>query len=210
MQWPERERSLPGADLVARGLTDLEAQRETAEALLVSIGAARLRSLGFEVDSPFDSPEHRLYLRLAQRKRQRGTLGLQRAHSPPRQLRASSAMRDLADESHIDRFMRALGRAAKSEGRVYLTGGATAVLHGWRESTIDIDIKVVPESDDLLREIPRLKEQLNLNVELAAPSDLVQFPPAGRGEVRSFVEKADLVPPLRPGRPGPREGGAWP
>jgi hypothetical protein len=65
---PERERSLPGADLIARGLTDLEAQRETAEALLVSIGAARLRSLGFEVDSPFDSPEHRLYLRLAQEK----------------------------------------------------------------------------------------------------------------------------------------------
>jgi Nucleotidyltransferase of unknown function (DUF6036) len=85
-------------------------------------------------------------------------------------------MRDLADESHIDRFMRALGRAAKSEGRVYLTGGATAVLHGWRESTIDIDIKVVPDSDDLLREIPRLKEQLNLNVKLAAPSDFIPVP----------------------------------
>lgn len=85
-------------------------------------------------------------------------------------------MRDLVDESHIDRFMRALGRAAKSEGRVYLTGGATAVLHGWRESTIDIDIKVVPDSDDLLREIPRLKEKLNLNVELAAPSDFIPVP----------------------------------
>ncbi len=72
--------------------------------------------------------------------------------------------------------MRALGRAAKSEGRVYLTGGATAVLHGWRESTIDIDIKVVPDSDDVLREIPRLKEQLNLNVKLAAPSDFIPVP----------------------------------
>ncbi|MFN8217872.1 MAG: hypothetical protein U0R71_14855 [Solirubrobacterales bacterium] len=72
--------------------------------------------------------------------------------------------------------MQALGRAAKSEGRVYLTGGATAVLHGWRESTIDVDIKVVPDSDDLLREIPRLKEQLNLNVELAAPSDFIPVP----------------------------------
>jgi len=72
-------------------------------------------------------------------------------------------MRELADEAHIDRFMRALGQAAKSEGRVYLTGGATAVLHGWRESTIDIDIKVVPDNDELLREIPKLKERLNLN-----------------------------------------------
>lgn len=85
-------------------------------------------------------------------------------------------MRDLADESHIDQFMRELGRAAKSEGRVYLTGGATAVLHGWRESTIDVDIKVVPDSDDLLREISRLKERLNLNVELAAPSDFIPVP----------------------------------
>lgn len=82
-------------------------------------------------------------------------------------------MRKLADEGHIDQFMRALGRAARSEGRVYLTGGATAVLHGWRESTIDVDIKMVPDNDDLLREIPRLKERLNLNVELAAPSDFI-------------------------------------
>ena len=85
-------------------------------------------------------------------------------------------MRNLADEARIDQFMRALGRAAKSEGRVYLTGGATAVLHGWRESTIDIDIKVVPDNDELLREIPKLKERLNLNVELAAPSDFIPVP----------------------------------
>ncbi len=85
-------------------------------------------------------------------------------------------MRDLADEAHIEQFMRALGRAAKIEGRVYLTGGATAVLHGWRASTIDVDIKMIPDRDELLREIPKLKEQLNLNVELAAPSDFIPVP----------------------------------
>lgn len=47
-------------------------------------------------------------------------------------------MRGLADEAHIEQFMQALGRSAKVEGRVYLTGGATAVLHGWRDSTIDV------------------------------------------------------------------------
>lgn len=92
-------------------------------------------------------------------------------------------MRDLADEAQIEQFMWALGRAAKSEGRVYLTGGATAVLHGWRASTIDVDIKVVPDSDELLREIPKLKERLNLNVELAAPSDFIPVP--GGWEERS-------------------------
>lgn len=60
-------------------------------------------------------------------------------------------MRELASEAHIDRFMQALGRATKSEGRVHLTGGATAVLYGWRESTIDVNIKVVPDNDELLR-----------------------------------------------------------
>jgi hypothetical protein len=82
-------------------------------------------------------------------------------------------MRELADARHIEEFMRALGRTAKTDGRVYLTGGATAVLHGWRASTIDVDIKVIPDRDELLREIPKLKEQLNLNVELAAPSDFI-------------------------------------
>jgi len=85
-------------------------------------------------------------------------------------------MRELADSARIERFMRELGRAVHVEGRIYLTGGATAVLHGWRETTIDVDIKLVPDRDEILREIPRLKETLSLNVELAAPSDFIPLP----------------------------------
>lgn len=85
-------------------------------------------------------------------------------------------MRELADSTRIEQFMRELGRAVKVDGRVYLTGGATAVLYGWRETTIDVDIKLIPDSDEILREIPRLKEALNLNVELAAPSDFIPLP----------------------------------
>jgi hypothetical protein len=85
-------------------------------------------------------------------------------------------MRELADSTRIERFMRALGQAAQTEGRVYLTGGATAVLHGWRETTIDVDIKLIPDRDELLRAIPRLKEELDLNVELTAPSDFIPLP----------------------------------
>jgi hypothetical protein len=85
-------------------------------------------------------------------------------------------MRELANSTRIEQFMRELGRAVDVEGRVYLTGGATAVLYGWRETTIDIDIKLIPDSDEILREIPRLKEKLNLNVELAAPSDFIPLP----------------------------------
>jgi len=59
---------LPGADLVRRGAADLTAGRETAEALLVSIGAHRLRSAGVDLPDPIPSPEHKLYLLLAQEK----------------------------------------------------------------------------------------------------------------------------------------------
>ena len=59
------EAELPGADLVEAGLADLERGVESVEALLVSVGAPRLRALGFELSSPFASPEHRLYELLA-------------------------------------------------------------------------------------------------------------------------------------------------
>lgn len=60
-----RVMQLPGAELVARGIADLSASRETREALLVSIGAPRLRSLGIEVPAAIPEPEHRLYALLA-------------------------------------------------------------------------------------------------------------------------------------------------
>ena len=60
---------VPGSDLVRQGLADLRAGLETDASLLVSIGAPRLRRLGFEVVSPFCDPEHRLYIRLAQSTR---------------------------------------------------------------------------------------------------------------------------------------------
>jgi hypothetical protein len=74
--------------------------------------------------------------------------------------------------------MRALGEAADVNSACYLTGGATAVLVGWRESTIDVDIRLAPESDDLLRVIQRLKDELRINVELASPADFIPVPPS--------------------------------
>jgi hypothetical protein len=82
-------------------------------------------------------------------------------------------MRALADADRIRRFMHALGAEANDPARVYFTGGATAVLFGWRESTIDVDIKLVPEHDRLFRAIPALKERLQINVELASPADFI-------------------------------------
>ena len=57
--------SVPGEALVRRGLADLRSGLETEAALLVSVGAPRLRRLGFDVTSPFVDPEHRLYAYLS-------------------------------------------------------------------------------------------------------------------------------------------------
>ena len=57
---------LPGHDLVERGLADLARGVESVPALLVAIGAPRLRRLGLAVpDAKLADPEHRLYLELS-------------------------------------------------------------------------------------------------------------------------------------------------
>ncbi len=97
---------LPGAALIEQGLRDLALGHESEAALLVLIGAPRLRE-----------------------------------------------------------FMRLLGRRTRAAGRVYLVGGACSVLHDWRATTVDIDIDLDPELDALLREIPAIKEDLQVNVD---------------------------------------------
>ena len=82
-------------------------------------------------------------------------------------------MRRLADAPRIRAFMDAVGRAAKKEIRLYFTGGATAVLSGWRSSTIDVDVLMIPEDDQVFRALPELKESLDLNIELASPGDFI-------------------------------------
>jgi hypothetical protein len=58
---------LPGADLIRRGIEDLEQGRVTSEALLVSIGAPRLRGAGLDLPPTLPDSDHRLYRLLAER-----------------------------------------------------------------------------------------------------------------------------------------------
>jgi hypothetical protein len=58
--------ALPGHELVETGLGDLRDGRLTVEALLVLVGAPRLRRLGLDVPAvDVGIPEHRLYELLA-------------------------------------------------------------------------------------------------------------------------------------------------
>jgi hypothetical protein len=82
-------------------------------------------------------------------------------------------MRRKLDVQTLQRFMQELAAAARSPGKVYFTGGATALLLGFREQTIDIDLKLDPEPEGVFEAIAQLKNRLDLNVELASPDDFI-------------------------------------
>ena len=49
-----------------------------------------------------------------------------------------------------------------------LVGGASAVIIGWRETTLDVDLKLDPEPPGVFEAIALAKDALAINVELAA------------------------------------------
>jgi hypothetical protein len=101
-------------------------------------------------------------------------------------------MRGLADAAQLRQFLDRIAREADAEAAVYLTGGATAVLLGWRESTVDADILIVPELDALYRAIPQIKEELRLNVEIVSPAHFIPELPGWR-ERSLFIERRGRV-----------------
>jgi hypothetical protein len=56
---------LPGVELIEPGLADAASGVESVAALLVWIGAPRLRRLGYQVPPGPANPEHRLYALLS-------------------------------------------------------------------------------------------------------------------------------------------------
>jgi hypothetical protein len=236
---------LPGEGLVRQGLIDLRNGVESVEALLVSIGAPRLRVLGLDVAPSLPDPEHRLYAMLSRSSpdaahsrynalirrlvsferalacdrwdSSRNTLvtvgveaparrGARNAHTGCMEATSNEARPDasaaavakvfllgsLADAARIRRLMSALAESADAEARVYFTGGVTAVLHGWRTSTIDVDMKIVPDRDRLFRALPELKERLAISIELASPDDFIPVR-AGWEDRSPFIARESRV-----------------
>ena len=106
-------------------------------------------------------------------------------------------MRPHVDEARIRALARMLARVARQRVRIYLTGGATAVMSGWRPSTVDVDLRIEPEDEALYRALPVLKDELEINIELSSPPDFIPELPGwrdrsplvlveGRVEVRHF------------------------
>ena len=73
---------------------------------------------------------------------------------------------------------------------VYLTGGSTSVLMGFRDGTIDVDLS--GELDALFQKIPEFKQKLELNIELAKPTDFVPSLP-GEEDRHTYIVKEGSV-----------------
>lgn len=102
------------------------------------------------------------------------------------------SVREIADAERIERLARELGRVVSPGTKMYLTGGATAVLAGWRPSTVDVDVRFEPDSDDALRQLAGLKERLQVNVELASPLDFLPPLPNWHGRSRFRFRAGNL------------------
>ncbi len=101
-------------------------------------------------------------------------------------------MRPPVDIARLNQFMSAMGRKTKGAGRIYLTGGATALLHGWRSMTVDVDLKADPEPSGFFESIATLKNELSLNIELASPSDFIPELPGWR-ERSIFIARHNQI-----------------
>ena len=89
-------------------------------------------------------------------------------------------------------LMKEIARSAPRGGtyRVFLLGGGTAVLEGWRESTIDVDLHA--DDSRVFEDVQGIKKRAGANIEFVRPEDFV--PPLEGSQSRHlFIETVETV-----------------
>ena len=82
-------------------------------------------------------------------------------------------MRKSVTIDKLKKFMQKIAEDSKGPGNIYFVGGSCALLLGIRDQTIDIDLKLDPEPKGVFEAIAKLKNELDLNIELASPDDFI-------------------------------------
>src|SRR4029078_10611678 len=90
----------------------------------------------------------------------------------------------MIDAAGITHVMKGLGSVLAHETRIYVLGGASGGLSGWRESTGALDITAVPDRE-IARILTRLTQDAGVDVLLRAPDQFI--PPLTGWEERSPV-----------------------
>lgn len=101
-------------------------------------------------------------------------------------------MRQPITQDRIHRFMKEVGQSVRGAGTIFFTGGVTAVLMGWRETTIDVDFKAEPEPAGFYEALPPLKEKFEINLEPACPSDFIPALPGWRDRCRFIARYGQI------------------
>ncbi len=109
--------------------------------------------------------------------------------------RIITLMRPPIDRLRVHYFLVKLGMTFRHPARLCLVGGTTLVYEGLREQSLDIDIsyEVDPQHEaEFANAIRTLKDDLQVNVELASPGDFIPLP-AGWKERARFVGRFGQV-----------------
>jgi len=85
-----------------------------------------------------------------------------------------------------------LAARVRGPARIYFTGGGTAVWEGWREMTVDLDLKAVPEPAGWFEALAELKDRVDINVELASPDDFIPPLPGWQERSRFIARHGNL------------------
>ena len=101
-------------------------------------------------------------------------------------------MRANIDPQKLEHLMQVLGKEAQGSGCIYFTGGASALLIGWRNSTVDVDLRLDPEPPGIFQAIAKLKQELNINIELASPQDFLPPLPGWRDRSVFIVKRGQI------------------
>ena len=109
-----------------------------------------------------------------------------------RKVKERAARCPFSNAAKIQAFLRFLGAHAQGSGTVYLAGGASAVIMGWRNTAMDVDLKLEPQPPGAFEAIARAKEELDINVDLAAPDDFIPALPDWR-ERSLFIARHGTV-----------------
>lgn len=96
-------------------------------------------------------------------------------------------MRRAVTLDRLTTLMQRLAAESKGPGNIYFTGGASLLLWGIRGQTVDVDLKLDPEPLGVFEAIARIKNELDVNIELASPDDFIPVPSDWR-ERSVFIE----------------------
>jgi hypothetical protein len=101
-------------------------------------------------------------------------------------------MRPPIDRAKFERAIQELAAQVKGPADIFVTGGGTAVMEGWRPATVDLDLKAIPEPAGFFEAISDLKDRIDVNIELASPDDFIPELPGWRDRSR-FIARYNQI-----------------